>query len=159
MIEEAIRPRFRIKSSLSKEEIVGRIHKKLEQQKGKVVGIQIDTHIILKIPIAQQHYWSPQLDVEIETIDNQSIIKGLFGPRPSVWFMYVFFYSVLGFIGVMVMIMGFSQLNLGLSARILWLLPLLTILFLIAFSTAKAGQKLGANEMLFLYQFLLKSIG
>jgi len=156
--ELAIRPRFRQLSKLPPQAIIQKLQQALEQPDAKVKGTIINQHIILRIPLAEQHYWSPQLDLEIEESTNGSLIKGLFGPNPSVWFMYIFFYSVLGFVSMMVMIMGFSQLNLGLSARILWVLPITGLLFLLAFSTAKAGQKLGEEEMQRLHGFLMTTI-
>ena len=148
-----IRPRFKKTISLSEEEIVERFQKALKQPNAPVTGTVVDHHIFLKIPAHQQHYWSPQLDLEIEETEEGSLIRGLFGPKPSVWFMFVFFYILLGFISMVVAIMGFSQLNLGLSAKILWLLPISLVLFLFIFFTAKTGQKLGKDEMFLLYDF------
>jgi len=158
MKEVAIRPRFKLNSTLSCEEIIEKIRLALDQHQLSVKGTIIDQHIILRIPLDEQHYWSPQLDLDLEVTKHGTKIKGLFGPRPSVWFMYIFFYGVLGFVSMIVMIMGFSQLNLGLSARILWILPITIVLFLFAFFTAKAGQKLGSAEMQRLYHFLLNTI-
>ena len=158
MSELAIRPRFQEHSKMSPQEVVHKLKQALEQPNAKIKGTIINQHIILRIPLAEQHYWSPQLDLEIVESTGGSIIKGLFGPSPSVWFMYVFFYCVLGFISIMVMIMGFSQLNLGLSARILWILPITTLLFVFAFLTARAGQQLGQTEIQRLYAFLITNI-
>lgn len=153
-----IRPKFSHHSKLSKKEVIERINLALKESNASIKGTIIDQHIILRIPLAEQHYWSPQLDLEIEENSEDSVVKGLFGPRPSVWFMYVFFYSILSFVSMIVMIMGFSQLNLGLSARILWILPITAILFILAFSTAKTGQKLGRDEMHRLYDFMMNAI-
>lgn len=159
MSDIAIRPRFQLSSNFSQTELLEKIRNALNQPDAPIKGTIVDHHVILRIPVKDQHYWSPQLDLEIEEqADNVTRIKGLFGPSPSVWFMYVFFYSVLGFVSVVVMIMGFSQLNLGLSARILWILPITTILFIFAFLTAQAGQKLGHAEMKRLYDFLMTNI-
>jgi hypothetical protein len=159
MSQIAIRPRFRLPSSHSPDELIQKIKNALETPDAPIKGTIIDHHIILRIPLNEQHYWSPQLDLDIESQENGSQIKGLFGPRPSVWFMYVFFYSLMAFISSVVAIMGFSQLNLGLSAKILWILPLMFLLFIFAYSTARAGQKLGLDEMIKLYDFLVESIG
>ncbi len=153
-----IRPRFKKIASLSEKEIVDRFKNALERPDAPVTGTIVDHHIFLKIPADQQHYWSPQLDLEIEETEEGSLIRGLFGPKPSVWFMFVFFYVLLGFISMVVAIMGFSQWNLGLSARILWFLPVALILFLFIFFTAKTGQKLGKEEMFLLYDFFENTI-
>lgn len=56
------------------------------------------------------------------------------------------------------MIMGFAQMNLGMSAHILWGLYITGVTFLFLFFTAKAGQKLGQDERIRLKLFLDKSI-
>ena len=110
----AIRPKFELYiDHLNIREVIKRISVALEKENAPVKGTVIDSHIILRIPLDKQHYWSPQLDLEISEEDIGCKIKGLFGPRPSVWFMFVFFYSVLGFVSVMVMIMGLSLSNIS----------------------------------------------
>ena len=148
-----LRPRFRRKTHLSQTEITDRIQKHLDEENSSVVGYISEHHVILKIPAKDRHYWSPELHLEIEAEGNVSIIKGLFGPRPSVWFMFVFFYTLLGFISMVIMIVGFSRLNLGLSSQILWALPIILVLIGLVYSTAKTGQKLGHDEMYILYYF------
>lgn len=157
-ISPSIRPRFKLNSPSSAEVIIQQITQVLMREDAPIKGTVAGHHITLRIPVAKQHYWSPQLDLEIEEHPEGSLIRGLFGPNPSVWFMYVFFYSVLSFVSLIVTIMGFSQLNLGLSARILWILPVALVLFLFAYSTARAGQQLGQEEMHELYFFMLKAI-
>ncbi|MCR9285751.1 MAG: dolichyl-diphosphooligosaccharide--protein glycosyltransferase subunit STT3 [Bacteroidetes bacterium] len=150
-----IRPRFKRSTNLTEPEITELLQKALDENKSSsVIGYISDHHIFLKIPEKNRHYWSPELHLEVEEKKEKTLIRALFGPRPSVWFMYIFFYCLLGFISMVILIMGFSQLNLGLSARILWVMPIIIILFLLAFSTAKAGQKLGHDEMHLLYDFV-----
>jgi len=149
-----IRPRFKRQTPLSQKTVTEKIEKALKAPDAPVVGYAADHHFFLKIPAEARHYWSPELHLELEENESGTLIRALFGPSPSVWFMYLFFYALLGFAAMVVMIMGFSQLNLGLPAGILWILPVLLGLFLFAFFTAKAGQKLGHDEMHLLYNFL-----
>lgn len=153
-----IRPKFNLISELSTEEITNTLKKALNSENASIKGVVLESHIILRIPLVEQHYWSPQLDIDIEETVTGCSINGRFGPRSSVWLMYIFFYSILAFISLIIMIMGFAQLNLGLSAHILWGLHITGITFLFLFFTAKAGQKLGKEEMQKLYDFLITAI-
>ncbi len=154
----AIRPKFNIVSKHSQKEVIEKIKVALDHPNTAIMGTLIDTHIILKIPLTQQHYWSPQLDLDIEETTNGSLINARFGPRSSVWLMFTFFYSILSFISLMILIMGLAQLNLGMSAQILWGLCITSILFLSLLLTAKIGQQLGQEEMVQLKKFLLQAI-
>lgn len=148
-----IRPRWSRDLTVEKESIMTQFKSNLESDE-EVVASVWDHHIILKIPHEKQHFWSPQLTVSFEEMeDGKTRVRGLCGPRPTVWMMFVFFYFILGFTGTMVMIMGFSQMNLGLSAGILWLLPAIGFLILMVYLSAKAGQKMARAEMETLYDF------
>ncbi len=153
-----VRPRFQLKVPYSQEETLARIQQALDNKLLSIRGLIVDHHVTLKIPYEDQHFWSPQLDLEVEDQDRGVLIRGLFGPRPSVWLLFVFFYSLLGFIAVIVAVIGFSQMNLGLSAGILWLLPVMFFLVGMVYLSARTGQKLGAEEMLLLDRFLKEAL-
>jgi len=153
-----VRPRFQLEVPLSQEETLQRIRNALDKKMLSIRGLVVDHHVTLKIPPEDQHFWSPQLDLEVEEREEGSLIRGLFGPKPSVWLMFVFFYSLLGFIAVIVSVIGFSQMNLGLSAGILWLLPVMAFLVIMVYLSARAGQKLGEGEMLLLNDFLRQAL-
>lgn len=149
-----IRPRFERKVTCTQADIIERFRLALAKEDVPVKGTLADHYIYLKIPPQDQHYWSPQLTLNVEEeLDGSCSVHGLFGPRSSVWMMYIFFYTILAFAALFISITGFSQMNLGLSYRILWLLPVLLILFGFAYGTARAGQKLGHDEMHLLYAF------
>jgi hypothetical protein len=147
-----IRPRFSEEISWEKEQAIEAFKTQLDDSETVVASIW-EHHIVLKIPAKEQHFWSPQLTISFETVDSGTLVRGLCGPKPTVWMMFVFFYFILGFIGTMVMIMGFAQMNLGLSAGILWLLPAIGFLLLLVFLSARMGQRLGKEEMQRLFDF------
>ena len=49
-------------------------------------------------------------------------------------------------------------MNLGMSSRILWLMPVLLGLLLLAYSTARTGQRLGSSQMELLYRFFDRNL-
>ncbi|MCB0583294.1 MAG: hypothetical protein KDD10_28700, partial [Phaeodactylibacter sp.] len=83
-----------------------------------------------------------------------ALIRGLFGPRPSVWLMFVFMYSIIGVICLFVAITGFSQVSLGIPAPVLWVLPVGAGLAIFLYLSAKTGERLGKDEMQQLKRFL-----
>ena len=48
---------------------------------------------------------------------------------------------------MIIMVMGFSQLNLGLGAGILWLLPVIGLIIGLMYVTARAGQRMAREDM------------
>ncbi len=149
-----IRPRFQRRLPERPSEVIARLRAALQGPDTGIIGAFMDHHIVLRFPLEQQHYWSPQLALEVEAAENGALLRGLYGPRPSVWLMFMFMYSILGLLGLFVAIMGFSQLSLGIPAPILWGLPVAAALALFLYFSAKTGERLGRDEMVRLQNFL-----
>lgn len=141
------RPRFKEVVQLSPTELTERIRKLIDQNKEMCTGEIVDHHVILKIPKSQQHYWSPQLSLELEAVEQGTLIRGLFGPKPNVWTMFVFFYSAIGFLTTMGLIFGLSQMMLKMDADGLWAVPVGGFLLIGLFVMSKVGQSLGKSQM------------
>ncbi len=154
-----IRPRFQKQVGLNQEETLQRLKRALDQPGTDIIGMVADHHVVLKFPQAQQHYWSPQLALEVEPAEDGVLIRGLFGPRPSLWLMFMFIYAILGTISLFIAIIGFSRISLGLSAPILWVLPAAAGLGLFLFFSAKTGERLGHDEMIRLQNFMDDALG
>tara|TARA_R100001369_G_scaffold82925_1_gene114866 strand:+ start:164 stop:418 length:255 start_codon:yes stop_codon:yes gene_type:complete len=53
---------------------------------------RIDDHVFINFPKQIEHFWSPQLHLEINKKDEQSATAHcLFGPNTSVWAMFMLF--------------------------------------------------------------------
>ena len=154
-----VRPRFQVLSSDEPEVVEGKIRQGLEMEAAPCQGKVHSGYVSLYFPFEEQHYWSPRLTVSIEEQEEGSLLRGLYGPRPAVWTMFVFFYSVIAFALVVVSIIGFSSRSLGNPAPILWLVPVLIIAFLSLYLVAYFGQQKGHDEMMVLHTFLEKSTG
>lgn len=155
-----IRPRFRVATDFTSAQLVEKIKSSLDQKNAPCNGwVHISGHGKLFILLEDQHYWSPQLSLTIEQTENGSQLSGLYGPRESVWTMFMFFYFIIAFATVIVSVIGGSNLYLGKSGLVIWLVPLLLLIFLSLFLVAFIGQKLGHDQMVILHQFLEKSTG
>ncbi|MEN0006329.1 MAG: hypothetical protein AAF798_19410 [Bacteroidota bacterium] len=154
-----IRPRFRELYHLSPSETIQKIKKAIADEQNEIRGLIVDQHVLLFLPAEEQHYWSPQLSIDVEQHEEGALIRGLYGPRPSVWLLFVFLYSVIGAISLFVAITGFSQYSLGIPAPVLWVLPIAAILTLLLYLSAKAGERLSREQMYQLHYFLDDVLG
>ena len=153
-----IRPRFRINSPHSPEYILETLASKLEDPEAPVTGKVVTHHVVLNIPVRDQHYWSPQLHMEVEEAEGGSLIRGLFGPKPTVWTFFIFMYSVIGLLGVIALTFGLSQWSIGVYAWAFWGVPLSAVLYVIVYFIARTGQHMGKEQMGVLQNFLDKAI-
>ena len=138
-----------------------KIKKGFDHPTTKCVGLATTGFAKIRIPLSERHYWSPQLTVMMEDLEEEegTLIRGLYGPAPAVWTMFVFFYALIGFAIVVISVIGFSRLSLDMSAKILWLVPVLFVILLWLYLVSFFGQKIGHDQMETLHAFLEKSLG
>lgn len=154
----AIRPRFIIESKMPKDKLIESISSEIKSCNGRCKIDLVKNHIIFKIPEHMQHFWSPELSIEIEEEEDSSVLRCILGPRSSLWTLFATFYGLSAFIGIIGIILGFSQWSIGNYPSGFWLIPLSILLISIAYLVALTGQKLSYNEMLFLKNKLYRAV-
>jgi hypothetical protein len=138
--------------------IADKFHKKLAEDPIFDV-VEIPGHIILKIKKEAQHYWSPQLNLALEEVDDGTLIRGRYEPHHNVWTLFILIYLALSILALFVFIFGASQWGLGLPAKILWLIPVLLAMAAGLYFVSQIGQKLGAEETFALHHFVEENLG
>ena len=111
------------------------------------------------LPVDQQHYWSPRLTISMEETEDGTIIRGLYGPRPAVWTMFVFFYALIALAIMVVGTIGLSRLSLDKPGTVLWWIPVLVVIFLSLYLVSYFGQKWSGDQMVVLHEFFEESVG
>lgn len=153
-----LRPRFQLKTPLQREQLLEQFRHHLAKNSQGFHGTVRDYHVVINVPRKDQHYWSPQLDISIEEKETKTLIKGLMGPKPTVWTKFVFIYSTLGLLATFGLMTGFSQLTLDQTPWGMWVFGIASIALIAAYAIAQAGKKLGHNQMHELYNFLLDEL-
>lgn len=153
-----VRPRFQTVTATPLATLEERIRQHLKQPDACCVGRMIPGHIVLSVPEKELHFWSPQLSLSLEEEEGGTLIRGLYGPAPAIWLMFAFGYGVLAFLTMIVAIVGFSSVNLGISAPILWALPFLAGGLIALYMIAQVGQKIGAEQTFTLHHFFEDAI-
>ncbi|MBE0424115.1 MAG: GTP-binding protein [Lutibacter sp.] len=155
-----LRPRFKMEFEESHQNLIEKF-KAISKNKTSKFGIVIsDGHVIIDIPAEENHFWSPQLSVEIEVIDeSNSAIKGLFGPKPQVWtlFMFIHFAMAVAFIGfsIMAYVKWILKSDYKTALMIVFALP---ILWIVMYFLGRLGRKRGHKQMDELYGFLMETL-
>lgn len=150
----AIRPRCSLVTTLTPDEIMQSIVKKLRANDERVTGNTLLNHAYLRIPEDEQHFWSPELHVTVEKVEIGSLVRGVVGPKPKIWTMFMFFYSAIVVLFIFGSAMGVSQWMLNMNAPWLWTIPGSMLLWVGVFLAAKIGQKKGNRQMGRLRNFL-----
>jgi hypothetical protein len=154
-----VRPKFKQLSPVSKEEIIKRLEEKIAACPTCIEGKLMSTHGLLRIKPEDQHFWSPQLAISFESTPEGTVIRGMYGPHPTVWSLFVLGYAILGFSFFFAALVGFARMSLQLSYGILWALPVILILYFFMYLLSQTGQKMGAEQTFLLHHFYEDAIG
>ena len=152
-----LRPRFKYHSQHEPAEIQARVKDHLSTD-DRCIGTVIDGYVVLKIAPEDYHYWSPQLSLTLEEDEKGSLVRGLYGPNPNVWVLFIFGYGSISFMALFACIIGFSRWSLGMDAPILWIFPILGAVALGLYITGQLGQKFGAAQLFTLHHFLEEAL-
>ncbi len=153
--EILLRPRFKIELDQNNENALKTFENTKESQKNYIVS-RVDNHVFIRIPKEKQHFWSPQLHLEIDEINsNSSEVRGLFGPKPSVWTMFMFFHFMV--IGLFIIIGVWAYTNWSLNTTYglqLGLIIFMVVLWFVLYFAGRMGKVKGKEEMKELCSFL-----
>ncbi len=153
-----IRPRFKFVCPYDYDLLKKTIKEKLTSTDQPIVGEIGHEYILIKINIAERHYWSPQLSLSLEEHKQGTLIRGLYGPKPSIWTLFAFAYGTIGVLITFIGIIGLSNMMLNKGIAILWTIPVLLFIAAIIYIIAQFGQKLGNQQTFILHHFLEESI-
>ncbi len=162
MTSVRIRPRFKAKYRMKPEEVGELVRKHMAELDCGCSAKILPGFIVLNVRKQEEHFWSPQLSLSFEVDEENeefTIIRGLYGPNPTVWALFTYGYAALGILATFLGMYGFSQYTLGQNAAILWSLPVFAVLALVLYLVAQFGQKLGAEQMFTLHHFFEDSVG
>ncbi len=153
-----IRPSFTIDTPLTIEEILARLKDHLNTPGAFCGGAILNDYVILHIPEDQEHFWSPRLTISLKPAGEHTRIRGLFGPRPTVWTLFATFYLFAVFLGFVGLMWGGAQWSLGMEPQALWLVGASGVALTSAYGIALIGQKLSEEQMHVLRDFLYQAI-
>ncbi len=155
MSEFTLRPRIREHVPAKPEMVLARLQEALAQPGGLATGEVVTHHVMIRVPMNQRHYWSPQLDLEIDA-DEQggSLIRGLVGPTAGVWTKYIFLYAAAGFATLIGLVIASSQWTLHKSPSGLWIAGIGAAGLLATYLLGQVGKRIAHQQTWQLCHFL-----
>jgi len=154
-----LRPRFKIELDKNNQKVLNLFEAAKKTQKDFIVS-RIDDHVFIKIPKADQHFWSPQLHLEIMEVDkNSSQLFGLFGPNPTVWTMFMFFHFIVAGLFIGFGIWAYTNWTLDTDFAIqLFVAIFMIILWSALYFGGRLGKATGRDQMILLHNFMIDLI-
>lgn len=153
--EVVLRPRFKIELNKNHASILDAFENKKHDQKQFIVS-RVDDHVFIKLPKAQQQFWSPQLHLEINDLDNgKSQLYGLFGPNPTVWTLFMFLHFAVAGLFIAFSIWAYSNYALKTDYHLqVWGMIGMVILWFVLYFSGRLSKSSNQKEMTDLYTFM-----
>ena len=154
------RPRFKIFTDLEAETCAKQLKSQLKIENQIFQG-NINKEVA-NIWVKTQHneFWKPYLSLRIEKEENQTVIRGIFGPSSAVWTFFMFLYFIFSITFMVFITIWFVTIQIK-STDFPWAIHvaiLSIILLLISFFATKIGQIKAKSEMEQLRDFAEKTI-
>lgn len=153
-----LRPRFKIELDEPNIDILERFEA-LKTKLSDFTITRIDNHVFIKYPKKDQHFWSPQLHLEIDEVDaNSSLLHGLFGPNPTVWTMFMFLHFMVAGFFIAFGIWAYTNWSLKSDFIVqVSLMLLMVIIWFVLYFAGRIGRDSSKKEMMQLHE-VMKSI-
>lgn len=154
-----LKPRFKMELRKDSDALIQHFTTHLQEDTCKYPSKIVDGHFVIDIPQEESHFWSPQLHMEIEAIAaDKAVIKGLFGPKPQVWTLFMFIHFAVATAFIVFGVLAYSRWSLKESVFFpVVMLIVLPIVWVLLYLLGQVGKATGKQQMKALKAFV-KSI-
>lgn len=151
-----LKPRFKLEVEQKKEEVLHSLNERLNMKSCEFRSKFAGYHVVIDVSEKEEHYWSPQLQVEIIEENDQTIVKGLLSPKPKVWTFFMFLHFVVAIAFFVFFVMFYTQYSLKQDYKFtLAMCIAMPIAWIALYLIGQFGKKLGYNQMVQLHDLLV----
>lgn len=119
------------------------------------IGRRVEGHLMLSVPEAQRHFWSPWLHLEVVAHRDQAdaseprraYLRGFFTPHPNLWSSFLFAYLAFGTLTFFACIWALAQLQLDRTPTATLFAALFAVAALALHLTSLVGRRLAGEQM------------
>ena len=151
-----LRPRFKLEINQNNDTIL-QYFESYKTLQSTFIITRLDEHVFIKFPKKEQHFWSPQLHLEInKTNKTSSILHGLYGPNPTVWTMFMFFHFIVATLFLGFGVWAYTNWSLKSSYAIpISLMLFMVIVWFALYFAGRIGKASSRGDMHKLQDFML----
>lgn len=150
-----LRPRFQLELTGKKELVLGAFER---AQKPPIFVKRMEDHVFIKFDKKETTFWTPQLQLEINDIDDQNLkVYGLFGPNPTLWTFFMFLHFGVATLFIVLAIWAYVSARLDKPYFLQTALMVLLVLMWIAlYIFGRLGKRKGRPQMEILHKFMME---
>jgi len=155
-----LKPRFKLKFEENEEEILNKFKDNLKDKNCKYCSKIVNQHIIIDVPINEDHFWSPQLNVAIEkNEDEKTIVRGILGPKPQVWTFFMFLHFLVAVAFFVFLVIFYTKWSLNQDYLFSMIMTIiLPVVWIALYIFGQLGKKFGYDQMVELHDFMMNTL-
>jgi len=149
-----LRPRFQLEIPDAREKVLSSF---TNLKREPFLIKRLDEHVFIKFKKEKNTFWSPQLHLEIDEIDEKNCkLFGVFGPNPSLWTFFMFLHFGVATIFIILGIWAYSSSSLDKPYSLqLGLMGFMVVLWFALYLFGRMGRHQGKPQMRELYQLMM----
>ena len=154
-----LKPRFKIEVEDSEDVLMDRFKNNLKDDNCKYCSKIIGNHIVIDVPKEEEHFWSPQLHVEVEKENDKTFVRGILGPQPKIWTFFIFLHFAVAITFFIFFVMFYSKWSLKQDYTFPLIMCIaMPIIWIALYVAGQVGKKIGYKQMKELHDFLIGTI-
>lgn len=153
-----LKPRFKLELDKSKKAVLEKFKKDINKKDCKYCSKISDNHIFIDVPKEEAHFWSPQLQIEVVSGENdKTIVKGVLGPKPQIWTFFMFLHFATAVAFLVFLVIFYVNWSLGKEHQIdKYMIIGLPVFWILLYFFGQSGKKLGYKQMVELDNFMME---
>lgn len=154
-----LKPRFKLKFKESDEEIIQKFKEELSKDDCIYSSKIVSHHVVIDVPQQDEHFWSPQLHVEIEKEGDLTVVKGILGPKPKIWTFFMFLHFAVAIAFFVFFVIFYSRWSLDQDYTFSMMMCLsMPVVWVALYFFGQLGKKFGYKQMVGLHNLLLEAL-
>ena len=129
-------------------------------EKTPIIVKRMDDHLFIKFGKKETNFWTPQLQLEINDIDDKNCkLYGLFGPNPTLWTFFMFLHFGVATLFIILAIWAYVSARLDKPYFLqTGLMVLLVLLWIALYIFGRLGKRKGRPQMETLHKFMMETL-
>ena len=144
----ALRPKFEVESKKTVAEILERAKTLKSELKSDYQIKIIDEHLYFYFSKEKRKYYSPFLHLELEANEENTKVKGLFGPEQLLWTLFMFLHFIIAGLFVVFAMMAYTHWSLKQSVVLDFSIMVIMVVFWFSlYFMARLNREQGVPQM------------
>lgn len=154
-----LKPRFRLRYKESQQDILQQFREELAKEDCVYTSKIVDHHVVIDVPKEEEHFWSPQLHIEVEKEGDLTVVKGILGPKPKIWTFFMFLHFIVAIAFFVFFVIAYSRWSLDQEHTFSMVMCLLMpVIWVALYFFGQLGKKFGYKQMVGLHNLLLNAL-